>query len=1045
MKVLNVNNFLGGLNNRDSLTKLKVNELSDIENLKIREDGSLERREGLVLDKVSAESSIQNIYQWVDVDGNKKLLVVSGGKVFNYDGWAELDKTKSFINSKKLGLLVYYGDLILLDPQNGTFIYKNEITSSKKCFVKVVGQEIIFYDENGEEIPGKKISIKTDGDEKGKKLFEIVGNVNLFAVREYKNKIFLFDKGENGNKHRIIRLNNYFEYEEMLEGSDLRRVGESENIFYDYNPNVAIFQEGFLFVLKEQNRILRVSYNSFTDIKVKQISGNIGKFLINWSGGKIGSLTTLGALKGVLPEKEVYGKLYIDYPSSNGFNGWHVDVGRGDKGSGYLEVIGNGTKFLVNKYHWKRKWTGDRHISWEYVIRNQLGILTSLKINITTNRALRDGVGWARLTGVWIKIPIKTIHEIINTIPVNYGEITSTFDVVVGNSDEAYFNQEINFCLKHISSEAGNFKAIGLLNSELNAVDYRNLETTMPIDAGQSIIKNNSVYLLFKINNQFYYLLDDNIPCIDLNSAKKYNVSSDFSYIFNDGVDFYIQTTSGVQKLVVGENLSLQSVNNQNSITLYSYLIELNKRFKYIGSPYTPNGFYVSGGNLQRGKYSYKLSFVFQGDVESPASNPIEVGINQVGSIKLTNIKIPQYYISMQNLEKVKIYRKKEGENDYYFVDEIMPYEEEEQDGKKIRNYVSELEWTDDGKPNNGKYIEKPNPYKFKYGTIHLNRLVLAGDEKNLSIVLYSNVDAIEDIPVSNFREINKDDGDYITGIYSCRDFLYVFKSNNTYAIYKDVKNGQLLEISHNIGCITQNSITAIDDLVFWMDRTGFFMVYRRQVKKISDKIERYFDPSYEEAINMKYVDNTRVIIDKFTNEVIWFVPTGKSERNNLALIYNFKIGCWYKYKYPYEITEATIIEEEDSEVPKRVFGSADGKILKVEKVNNDAGKRINWEMKTPLYTIGDELYQKLFKKVFVKFNAVEFFKLSYTPDLVNWRNEVVKSDNINYSKNQMIRLFDCKSPYIQIKCSGNDYSEPVKIKGFEIYYLPLLTTGEGR
>ena len=101
MKVLNVNNFLGGLNNRDSLTKLKVNELSDIENLKIREDGSLERREGLVLDKVSAESSIQNIYQWVDVDGNKKLLVVSGGKVFNYDGWAELDKTKSFINSKK--------------------------------------------------------------------------------------------------------------------------------------------------------------------------------------------------------------------------------------------------------------------------------------------------------------------------------------------------------------------------------------------------------------------------------------------------------------------------------------------------------------------------------------------------------------------------------------------------------------------------------------------------------------------------------------------------------------------------------------------------------------------------------------------------------------------------------------------------------------------------------------------------------------------------------------------------------------------------------
>jgi len=1035
MKVLNVNNFLGGLNNRDSLTKLKVNELSDIENLKIREDGSLERREGLVLDKVSAESSIQNIYQWVDVDGNKKLLVVSGGKVFNYDGWAELDKTKSFINSKKLGLLVYYGDLILLDPQNGTFIYKNEITSSKKCFVKVVGQEIIFYAENGEEIPGKRISIKSDGDEKGKKLFDIVGNVNLFVVKEYKNKIFLFDKGENGNKHRIIRLNNYFEYEEMLEGSDLRRVGESENIFYDCSPNVAIFQEGFLFVLKEQNKILRVSYNSFADIKVKQITGNIGKFLINWSGGKIGYLTTLGALKGVLGEKEVYGNIKINSANIIPYKEVTISLKKwGDWGQGWFRVYINSIHIISSFYEWSNSF-GSTYISdtdIDYYIHFPF-FQRKLTLRVYTDRSLRDGHGWIYVKRTGVKVY------------TNYGNINFPFDITLGNSDYAYYNQEINFCLKHISSEAGNFKAIGLLNNELNAVDYRNLETTMQVDAGQSIVKNNSVYLLFKINNQFYYLLDDNIPFIDLNSAKKYNVPSEFSYIFNDGVDFYIQTTSGVQKLVVGENLSLQSVNNQNSITLYSYLIELNKRFKYIGSPYTPNGFYVSGGNLQRGKYSYKLSFVFQGDVESPASNPIEVGINQVGSIKLTNIKIPQYYISMQNLEKVKIYRKKEGENDYYFVDEIMPYEEEKQDGKKIRNYVSELEWIDDGKPNNGKYIEKPNPYKFKYGTIHLNRLVLAGDEKNLSIVLYSNVDAIEDIPVSNFREINKDDGDYITGIYSCRDFLYVFKSNNTYAIYKDVKNGQLLEISHNIGCITQNSITAIDDLVFWMDRTGFFMVYRRQVKKISDKIERYFDPSYEEAINMKYVDNTRVIIDKFTNEVIWFVPTGKSERNNLALIYNFKIGCWYKYKYPYEITEATIIEEEDSEVPKRVFGSADGKILKVEKVNNDAGKRINWEMKTPLYTIGDELYQKLFKKVFVKFNAVEFFKLSYTPDLVNWRNEVVKSDNINYSKNQMIRLFDCKSPYIQIKCSGNDYSEPVKIKGFEMYYLPLLTTGEGR
>jgi hypothetical protein len=95
--------------------------------------------------------------------------------------------------------------------------------------------------------------------------------------------------------------------------------------------------------------------------------------------------------------------------------------------------------------------------------------------------------------------------------------------------------------------------------------------------------------------------------------------------------------------------------------------------------------------------------------------------------------------------------------------------------------------------------------------------------------------------------------------------------------------------VSENITIIGPNSAIAVDDFVFWMGASEFY-VYAGNVSRIPCTVRDYVFDDFNET----QAEKVTCALNEETTEVWWFYPSALSEENDRYVIYNYGERIWY-------------------------------------------------------------------------------------------------------------------------------------------------------
>jgi len=215
-------------------------------------------------------------------------------------------------------------------------------------------------------------------------------------------------------------------------------------------------------------------------------------------------------------------------------------------------------------------------------------------------------------------------------------------------------------------------------------------------------------------------------------------------------------------------------------------------------------------------------------------------------------------------------------------------------------------------------------------GTInsfHKNILFVSGDNDYPSRVYFSNLGYIDTWTVTDFFDVNTNDGTRITALVSCYDSLYIFKEKSIWRLSgSDRDSFQLEKTVDNIGTSSQQSIAIVNNLIYFSTAQGDLAVYDGSytVKFISQKIRNTIGGlNFTRANKMlglgfstyKYVDNDFYVA----------ASEAGSGTNDTVLMFDTAHNAWTKFDGIN--ASAWTVAETSSGKYALVFGDYDGYI----------------------------------------------------------------------------------------------------------------------
>lgn len=187
-------------------------------------------------------------------------------------------------------------------------------------------------------------------------------------------------------------------------------------------------------------------------------------------------------------------------------------------------------------------------------------------------------------------------------------------------------------------------------------------------------------------------------------------------------------------------------------------------------------------------------------------------------------------------------------------------------------------------------------------GTInafHKNMLFVSGNGTTPSRVWFSNITDITLWTVTDFFDVNTNDGTAVRGIISAYDNLYIFKDKSIWCLSgSDRDSFQLQKMVDNIGTTSQQSIALVNNLIYFTTAQGDIAVYdgNYTVKFLSQKIRNTIGSQNFTRANKtlglafstyKYVDN-----DYYESS-----SSSGSAINDTVLLFDTSHQAWTKFK----------------------------------------------------------------------------------------------------------------------------------------------------
>jgi hypothetical protein len=95
--------------------------------------------------------------------------------------------------------------------------------------------------------------------------------------------------------------------------------------------------------------------------------------------------------------------------------------------------------------------------------------------------------------------------------------------------------------------------------------------------------------------------------------------------------------------------------------------------------------------------------------------------------------------------------------------------------------------------------------------------------------------------------------------------------------------------ISENISILSPNSVVAVDDNVFWMGNSEFY-IYSGRVENLPCSVRDYVFDDFNQDQALKVT----AALNSANTEVWWFYPSADSENNDRYVVFNYGEKVWY-------------------------------------------------------------------------------------------------------------------------------------------------------
>lgn len=186
----------------------------------------------------------------------------------------------------------------------------------------------------------------------------------------------------------------------------------------------------------------------------------------------------------------------------------------------------------------------------------------------------------------------------------------------------------------------------------------------------------------------------------------------------------------------------------------------------------------------------------------------------------------------------------------------------------------------------------------------------------------------------------------FITGLAILDTDLFVYKTKsihkvtptNSSAVPYTKKN-----FKEDVGLVAPGSLQNVDNFHVFLSENGFYANDGVDVKPISEKIKGTLA-----TINKGAYNKICSAIYRKRNWYVCAVPTGSNQACDTVLIYDYKKGAWWVFKFATKVTAIRTFNYSSGE--KLFFGGDDGKVYLYDFGTNDNGTAITHEIWTKFY-----------------------------------------------------------------------------------------------
>jgi hypothetical protein len=331
---------------------------------------------------------------------------------------------------------------------------------------------------------------------------------------------------------------------------------------------------------------------------------------------------------------------------------------------------------------------------------------------------------------------------------------------------------------------------------------------------------------------------------------------------------------------------------------------------------------------------------------------------------------------------------------------------------------------------------------------------VLVTVPKNSSRIWFSKPNKPGAVDPDDFRDLDPNDGSYITGLKRMLSMIVAFKGNSIWNGSGDDRSTFTFTRSvSDIGCIASKSIVTIPgasgasnspipiagNTVMFLSGSGWYQYNGVSVQYKSFPIEKTF-----KKLNKSRLSQTVGVVYQKLNTLAWIVPSGSNTENDLMVTYDYVQDKWGTRSLKNTTCNVVSILQDDNGEQSLYGGGYNGFVWKMDDGMSDDGYPIDCFVidrahpKLPPGIISEQ--KKGFYCLFVWFKQQlgTLLTVSYCVDNPDGIYKVIDTVDCGHPSGMHHIRFNAIGRRIYFKFSNSQKGQPLTIRGWMVEYKVL-------